>query len=208
MLAKGERVRYRVAFAGASGAAGGMPKGTPVAKLVEFAEKFGVARPGQVGYDAKVSRGKLVDNNVALTLDAQLSAVEVKIAKAAMPGLVPAVVEGLNDNWSVQLLDRARPWPNHRELPVRDGRAYAELDLVERDADLFVGHPVVAGNREVKLQVSWASKGRWYVEAHNPTDRPIKTKLSTSPGWTVFRFAEEVELPPGQSRTWWVKELP
>ena len=45
-----------------------------------------------------------------------------------MLGLLPVVIEGLNDRWSVQLLERNRPWPNHRALPVRGGRAYAELD--------------------------------------------------------------------------------
>ena len=47
--------------------------------------------------------------------------------KAQLNGLLMTVVEGLNDNWSVQLLDKKRPWPNHRALPIRDGKAYAEL---------------------------------------------------------------------------------
>jgi hypothetical protein len=141
-----------------------------------------------------------------LTLDAQGSAIEVKIPKAAMPGLLPAVVEGLVDNWSVQLLNKARPWPNHRQLPIRGGRAYAELDFNDGDSDLFIGHPVVADNRDLKVQVAWESRGSWYVEAHNPTDKPIKARLSASPGWTVFGFGEAVELAPGTSKTWQVKE--
>jgi len=204
-LAKGDRLRYRIAFAGAPGAGEGMPKGTPREKLVEFAEKFGVAKAGTVGYDAKLSRGKLVENYLALRVDAQGAAVEMKIPKAAMPGLVPAVVEGLCDNWSVQMLNKARPWPNHRALPIRDGRAYAELDLVDGDQDLFLGHPVVADSKDLKLTVSWESRGSWFIEAHNPTDKAIKAKLGTSPGWSEFAFAEDVDLAPGTSKTWLVK---
>ena len=62
----------------------------------------------------------------------------MKIPKTAMPGLVPAIIEGLNDNWSVQMLNKARPWPNHRALPIRDGRSFAQLDLNDAAQDLFL----------------------------------------------------------------------
>jgi len=123
-----------------------------------------------------------------------------------MPGLLPAVIEGLNDKWSVQLLNKARPWPNHCQLPIRDGRAYAEIDLNDGDWDLFLGHPVTADHRDLKLQVSWESPGSWFIEAHNPTDDPIEAKLVTTPGWAVFAFAEDIHLQPGTSKTWLVKE--
>lgn len=205
-LAKGDRVRYRVAFAGASGAAEGMPNGTPLAKLAEFAEKFGVARPGRAGYEPKVARGTMLDNYLAWRADAQGKAVEAKIARTAMPGLLPVVVEGLVDNWSVQLLDKTRAWPNHRALPVRGGCAYAELDLNEGDLDLFIGHPVIADDRDLKLLVSWECPGLWYVEAHNAADKPLKAALAASPGWPLFAFDEKVSLAPGASRIWHVRQ--
>ena len=206
--ARGDVVRYRVAFAGASGASQGMPNGTTVAKMVEFAEKFGVARPGRVGYAARISRGRQVDNYLAWRLDARGSAVEAKIKKTAMPGLLPTVVQGLVDNWSVHLLNKARPWPNHRALPIRDGTAYAELDLNDGPWDLFLGHPVVCDHRDLTLLVSWESPGVWYVEAHNATDKPIRAKLRAGAGWTPFAFDESVDLPAGSSRIWHVKERP
>jgi hypothetical protein len=200
-LAKGEKVRYEVGFAGA-------PGGTSEAQLVEFAEKFGVLKPGKVGYDAKFVSGKPMDNYLALRAQAQDGAVEAKIGKADMPGFLPVIVEGLNDNWSVQMLDKARKWPNHRALPIRDGKAYAMLDLTTANMDVFIGHPVTCDNRELKLQVSWKSPGAWYVEAHNPTDAPVKANLASAAGWTPFKLKETVELAAGTSKVFDVREAP
>jgi hypothetical protein len=198
-LPQGQRIRFQIAFAGAAGA-------TPMAKMVEFAEKFGVAAPGKTGYAPDIKRGKQIDNYLIWRLNGEGSGIEAKIPRTDMPGFLPVCVENLNDNWSVQLLDRARPWPNHRALPIRDGRAYAQLDLNEGDLDIFIGHPVVADNPNVKLAVSWMRPGEWFVEANNPTDAPIKTRLTAAPGWTPFAFDQTLDLAPGAGRQWTVKE--
>ena len=46
-LAPGDRIRYRFGFAGADG-------GTKTARLLEFAEQFGVLHPGTAGYAAQL----------------------------------------------------------------------------------------------------------------------------------------------------------
>lgn len=198
-LKEGDRLHYKVGFAGASG-------GTTMAQLLDFARKFGVAQPGSVGYAPQFVRGSQIDNYLIWRLAAGDGSVDVKVPRADLPGFLPAVVEGLNSHWSVQLLDRARKGPNTRALPIRDGKAYAMLDLTQGDSDLFIGHPVIADNAEVRILVSWMDKGKWFVEAHNPTDRPLKATLKSSPGWTPFSFAETIELAPGTSRTWTVAE--
>ncbi|OPZ30474.1 MAG: hypothetical protein BWZ02_00761 [Lentisphaerae bacterium ADurb.BinA184] len=197
-LPAGSRVYYRVAFAGAAA-------GTPADRMLGFARAFGIATPGATAYAPEIRTGKTIENCIVWRADGGGVGLDARIPRTDMPGFLPVAVEGLNDGWSVQLLDRARPWPNHRALPVRDGRAFAQLDLCEADGDLFIGHPVVADNPAVRLQVAWQQPGVWYVEAHNPTDQPVKTALHSPPGWTVFAFKESIELAPGTSRTWQVK---
>ena len=191
----GERIRYRIALAGAEG-------GTTAARMLEFAEKFGIARPGSAGYAAQITRGRQIDNYLCWRLAAEGGAVEAAVPKTDMPSLVPALIEGLNDNWSVQLLDKRRPWPNHRSLPIRDGVAYAELDFTEGPSELFLGHPVTADDPRLKLLASWQEPGTWYVEAHNPTDHAVKTVVRSAPGWTPFSLQAAIELSPGASRHW------
>ena len=48
--------------------------------------------------------------------------------------------------------------------------------------------------------------GKWFIEANNPTDRPLKATLRSSQGWDKFAFQQAIELAPGTSRTWHVAE--
>ena len=73
-------------------------------------------------------------------------------------------------------------------MPVRDGRAYAELDLTAADSDLFIGHPLVADNPAVKLLVNWQEPGPWFAEAHNPTNAPLTARLTSAPGGPLAHF--------------------
>ncbi len=206
-LEKGDRIHYEVGFAGVRGE-------VTAETMRAFAENFGVAKPGTVGYAPTLTRGKQLDNYLVWRLDGKEgNGIEAKIPKVDLHARLTVSVEGLNDNWSVQLLDRGRKLSppevtgNTRGLPIRDGRCFAQLDLVEGDSDLFIGHPVTADKPDVKLLVAWRSPGVWQVEAHNPGDKSVKVHLRSNPGWTVFAFDETVELPAGSSQTWQVKEL-
>lgn len=83
--------------------------------MVEFAQRFGIAYPGKAGYRLRL------EHFAALTLKARKGSVKFKPSRAEMPEFLPVKVEGLNDNRSVQLLDRARKPPDHRALPITDG---------------------------------------------------------------------------------------
>ncbi|MCX7933646.1 MAG: hypothetical protein N3A66_00120, partial [Planctomycetota bacterium] len=150
--------------------------------------------------------GKTLDTYLIWRVDGEGKGMAGRLPKTALPGFLTAAVENLNDRWSVHLLDKARPWPNHRGLPIRDGRAFAQLDTNDADMDLFIGHPVIADNSEVILQAEWKSKGLWHIEAHNPTDQTLRCRLTAHPEWGIFAFDESIELAPGSSRHWDVQE--
>ncbi len=197
-LPRGTKIQYTVAFAGADGR-------TTLDEMKSFAEKFGISNPGQAAVKGKFKSGRELDNYLVWRLAAEDGAVAVDVPKTALPGFMTTLVEELNDNWSVQLLDKKREWPNHRALPVREGRAYAELDTNDDDLDLFIGHPVTADSRDLRITVNWMKKGQWYVEAHNPSDKPLRAKLRSHPQWSLFEFSEDIELAPGTSKIWTVK---
>ncbi|OPZ86812.1 MAG: hypothetical protein BWY76_00768 [bacterium ADurb.Bin429] len=204
LLMPGDCIRHIVYFAGASG--GTPQQRTTTAQMVEFARQFGILEPGKAGYAPKMLAGKTLDTYMLWNVDAQGTAVQAQIPKTAMPGFLPAAVDGLNDHWSVYLLDNAQKGDNFRMLPIRDGRAWAQLDLNLADSDLFLGHPVTASDPKVTLLVSWKQEGQWVIEAHNPTDAPITAALTTTKGWPKFDFTEKIELAPGSSKTWAVAE--
>jgi hypothetical protein len=192
-------IHYTVAFAGGS-------HELTTAQMVDFAQKFGIAAPGKTGYTPQVTQGQAVDNYLIWQLDAKGTGITATVPKTEMPGFLPVCVQGLNDNWSVVLWDKSLPAPNTRALPIRDGKAWAQLDLNESASDLFIGHPVIASQPQVKLLVAWQEPGVWSVEANNPTDQPLTLTLDTAPAWTVFSFHQALTLAPGTSQTWQVKE--
>lgn len=195
-LAKGDVIHYTVALAGG-------PGGKTQDEILEFARNFGVFTPGAVGYAPVVASGKTLDTYLLWRLAADKGEkVEVKLPKGDLHAFLPVRVEGVQDNWSVYLLDRARSGVNFRALPVFNGAAYAQLDPSEADEDLFIGHPLTCSQPDVKLMVSWLQPGRWFVEAHNQSDRTLTTRIRTTPGWTLFDFSETVTLRPGQSQIW------
>lgn len=197
-MPRGTQIRYRIAFAGADGR-------TTREQMQAFVDRFGISTPGKAAYRATFKDGQQVDNYLFWHLEAGTGgAVVANLPKTALPGFLTTIVDGLNDNWTVQLLDRSRPWPNHRALPIRDGRAYAEIDSNDSAQELFIGHPVTADNHDLRLTVTWLAKGTWWIEAHNPSGQAVKAKLKSHPAWNAFRFAESADLASGASQTWTV----
>jgi hypothetical protein len=205
-IEKGQTLRYMVGFAGAAGSMPGQFDGTPMSKLVKFAEDVGVAHPGRTAYRPVITRGEQLDNYFYWHLQADKGAVEVALPKVKLIALLSTVIEGLNDNWSVYMLDRNRDRPNFRALPIRDGRSYLDLDTEDNDMDLFFGHPVTADKHQVKITAAWMEQGKWSVEAHNPSDHLIHAHLKTNAGWTLFALDEQISLPPGSSKRWVVDD--
>jgi hypothetical protein len=166
---------------------------------------FGVLRPGTTRYAPAVGRGRTLSNYAFWRAEAKDGAFECRVPKVALAALVPVQVEGLNDRWTAFLLDRQRPAPNFRPIPVRDRCGYALLDPTEADADFFVGHPLTCDNPKVRLQVSWKEPGRWFVEAHNDGDAAAKTTIAADRSWPLFAFRRDVTLAPGSSQVWEVE---
>ncbi|MCH5376599.1 MAG: hypothetical protein JJ992_21730, partial [Planctomycetes bacterium] len=153
------------------------------------------------------TRGQQLGNYFYWRLRAHNGAVEVAMSEVQLHARLSTIIEGLNDNWSVYMLDKHRERPNFRALPIRDGKSYLDLDTEDADMDLFVGHPVVADNDDVTITTGWLEEGKWFVEAHNPSDEPVTIHLTSNPGWTVFRLDERAFLPPGSSKKWTVDDL-
>jgi hypothetical protein len=60
----------------------------------------------------------------------------------------------------------------------------------------------VADHPAVKLLVNWQEPGRWFIEAHNPSETPLTTRLRSVSGGPLASFEKTVTLPPGSSRMW------
>ncbi len=167
---------------------------------------FGVLRPGAVGYPHTVKRGKTISSYACWQVAAEKGAFEAELPQADLSAMISLQVDGLNDRWSAFLQNRKLPAPNFRPIPVRDGRGYALLDPTAVGVDAFVGHPVTCDDDTVVLLVAWKEPGLWFVEAHNAGDKKVVTTLVSDHAWSLFTLREKVELAPGSSKVWEVRE--
>jgi hypothetical protein len=83
-----------------------------------------------------------------------------------------------------------------------EGQAWATVSLND-SLDLFVGHPVIADNPDVWLQVTQTGADAWKVEVHNPTDQPAHVTVRRNPHFDLLggkAFTEEtMDIAAGSS---------
>ncbi len=87
-------------------------------------------------------------------------------------------------------------------IGVHEGTGYGPADLRDGPLELFVGHPIRAGNAELFIQlVSWGSGGT-AAEIHNPMEKPARTWVESCADCVWLKHGrQQVEVPAGVSVT-------
>jgi hypothetical protein len=129
---------------------------------------------GRTGYALEVQAGRVTGRRYLLDVDGRAERCFSGRLTGRIITSLPIHVSGMHDGWSCYLYDRRRR--QARPVGVFEGGAWATVCLSGAE-DLFVGHPVLASNPALRLQVTQTGEQRWRVEVHNPTDRPIRTAL-------------------------------
>jgi hypothetical protein len=184
----------------------GVPRATAYTKHLPSASTEVVERfyhdfaldGGTGGYQLALQAGKVAGQRYVLDLDgAETQCFSGQLAGRLISSL-PIRVGGLNDRWSACLLDRAQG--KARPVGMFEGQAWATVSL-NGALDLFVGHPVIADNPEVYIQVTQTGADSWSIEVHNPTDQAIRTTIRPNPHFDLLRALPEeaLDLPPGSS---------
>lgn len=167
----------------------------PFAFAAEIAAGYGIgaSRPG---YRAELSAGRGRPNGVCFDATAEKGALAGRFAGLAkLPGTLGLRLSGLNDR---QVAVLAKP-DDVRLVPVEGGTAYVALRDEESDCSLFVGHPFVCTSKDLVLGLSKQIGRPWILEVHNPTDRPVRAKVSADPRCPAFAFARDLKVEAGAS---------
>ncbi|OPZ31278.1 MAG: hypothetical protein BWZ02_00302 [Lentisphaerae bacterium ADurb.BinA184] len=186
-LAAGAKLATRIGFVGS-------PAGTSLDTLRAFFAAMQALPP-----ESKIQAASQRADAIALHLDGAGRGAEVKIPAVPLRANRALLLEGMNDTWDVWLLDRARPAPNWRQLPMVDGTAYAAV-FADEAIDLFLGHPVIADRPELRISLCNTLPGKWLVSIHNPTERAITARVESAKAWTPFTLpARSCEIAAGSS---------
>jgi len=163
----------------------------------DFRAKLGLA--GKPGYDVRVESGAVLSQRYILRVDGRGQGFAGTISRADLPIALPILVENLCPNWSVGLYDRAGQ--RYRPLGQVGGTAYATVDANEGDLRLFIGHPVVASSRNLRLTATQTGDRQFSVEVHNPTTGRIEATLSPTKVFTLVKpTPQRVTVEPGSSQ--------
>ncbi|MBM4036901.1 MAG: hypothetical protein FJ290_00175 [Planctomycetes bacterium] len=155
---------------------------------------------GKGGYTLRLDQGTLLSQRYVLTVDGKASACFSGQLDGKLVSSLPIAVCSLNDRWSAFLYDRSLK--QARPVGVFEGRAWATVCL-SGHADLFLGHPILAGNPELFIQLTQCGDDAWTLELHNPTDAAIATHVRANPRFDPLNgkalFDGAVTVPAGAS---------
>jgi hypothetical protein len=173
---------------------------SPSTEVVErFYHEFGLDG-GKGGYQLALQAGRVTAQRYILDIDGAAEQCFSGQLTGHLVSSLPIRVSGLNHHWSAYLLDRAQG--KARPIGMFEGQAWATVSLND-SLDLFVGHPVIADNPDVWLQVTQTGADAWKVEVHNPTDQPAHVTVRRNPHFDLLggkAFTEEtMDIAAGSS---------
>jgi hypothetical protein len=164
---------------------------SPTTEVVErFWRDFGLGS-GEPAYAIDARAGAVTGRRYVLEIDGSKAACFSGRLTGRLVSTLPIAVSSLNDRCSAFLYDRTLR--KARPVGVVERKAWAVVPLRGR-ADLFLGHPITCDAPELGVQVAQAAEGKWLVELHNPTDRPIRATVRAS---AFFDPLEGKALPDG-----------
>ncbi|PJB73192.1 MAG: hypothetical protein CO095_06170 [Armatimonadetes bacterium CG_4_9_14_3_um_filter_58_7] len=156
---------------------------------IENARKF-LGLNGPPGYTVTPTVGRVADTRFICTLATDKGAFRAKFSQTPLPVDLPVLVPDLNPRWDAGIwivgTDRVR------HFGIFEGAGYTTLRLDKGPVEAFIGHPIVCDSPDLWLSLIEADAKRLIVEVHNPTDKPIKTRVRKNAGF---------ELGPGLEKT-------
>jgi len=152
---------------------------------------------GNVSYKLKIEKGELIDKRYILNIDGKKEGFKGRFEKEDLILTLPVIVSNLNKNWSVFLAEndkeRARP------IGQIDGFAYATIDLREEPGEIFIGHPVLADEENIIINVVQTGERSFSIYVHNPEKKEKRINLRSASGWKFGNIEiKNISLKPGE----------
>ncbi|MHB9023950.1 MAG: hypothetical protein ACYC7E_07190 [Armatimonadota bacterium] len=164
---------------------------------IEDARKM-LGMNGKPGYTVTPSIGKVADTLYTCTLAAQNGAFRAKFSQAPLPVDLPIVMPNLTPTWDagVWIVGAERV----RHFGLFEGTGYTTLNLKKAPVEAFLGHPLVCDHPALRITLVEADAKHLRVVVHNPTAKPITTRLRKNAGFTLGPALDTtVTVPAGGS---------
>ncbi len=164
-----------------------------------FYRDFGLD-DGEPEYTSDLQAGSMTGQRYILDIEAGDEQCFSGTLTGSLISSLPIRVSGLRDQWSAYLLDRALG--KARPLGVFESQAWATVPM-RGEADLFIGHPIIADNESVHIQCTQSGDSAWTLEVHNPTDEVARVTIRKNPRFDLLANStfsrETLDIPAGSS---------
>jgi len=152
--------------------------------MEDFRDQMGL--DGDVAYKIQPTIGKLISTKYMAVVEAKDGAFVAETEEINLPTTLPLEVRGLNKNWSTGLaqLDKKR----YRPINNSKGTSYVALDPQIKKQHFFVGHPVVADDKNIVLNCVQLGEKKWHLEIHNPTTEDKTVTVKANKGFPLLQF--------------------
>lgn len=216
---KGDKIQYRyIAVIGAFNP-------NPGAKfMTDLRDGLGIGRKPAYTVESVIGQAVPVDGILRITPDN--GSFRGKTSGAELPIDLPVIISGLNPNWDTGIVYygknriKTQMYASNeylqrsvfirdvehdnllQHIPVLDnGDGYLQIET-SSPRDLFIGNLLICGDKNLCLSVVNTLPGERAFEAHNPTDKVIRTVVRPAKGFTLLgEFSREIEVAPGTSVT-------
>jgi len=86
---------------------------------------------------------------------------------------VPIIISKLNPHWSVFYCEMSNTKLRRPVAVAADGSCRVQFDRRKKNCTVWVGHPVIASDKNIRYDVIDAGDGTFIIQANNPTDKSI-----------------------------------
>jgi hypothetical protein len=169
----------------------------PLDTVKRFYKDFGLDGKAPA-YKLAIKSGTVTSQKYILKVDGSADKCFDAVISGDLISSLPVKVSGMNDNWSAFLFDskvgKARP------VGVLESTAWATI--IVKGQQCFVGHPVIANNDKLHIQVTHTGEKSWQVEFHNPTSGDITAKVKINKWFVPLKgrkISEQVTVKAGSS---------
>ncbi|MBI4027954.1 MAG: hypothetical protein HY360_23420 [Verrucomicrobia bacterium] len=153
---------------------------------------------GRAGYIAVPSIGAVADTRFTCTLKTEKGAFRSRFSRAPLPVDLPILVPGLQPGWDavVWVIGAERA----RHFGIFEGTGHTTLRLDKKPLEAFIGHPLTCDSPRLNVSLVEADKNHLLIVLHNPTEKPIQTRLRKSAGFDLGPpLDKKVVVPMGES---------
>lgn len=161
----------------------------PLDTVKRFYDDFGLGANAPT-YKLDIKTGKIISQKYILKIDGSAEKCFDATVSGKLISSLPIQVSGMNNKWSAFLYDSME----NKARPVGVSESTAWATIIVKGQKCFIGHPIVADNDKLYIQLTQAGAKQWNIELHNPTVKTITANIKLNQFFVPFKGKKDIGI--------------